>query len=365
MERARRPLAGRGTDNNPANRYEQIYVEPDDSEPAEVGAPPTIFYRDTSRSILAKNDSPDIDFSFSLNPYRGCEHGCIYCYARPSHEYLSFSAGLDFESRILVKPEAPHLLRRAFLSPRWQPQTVALSGNTDCYQPVEQRLQLTRRCLEVFREFVNPVSITTKSASVTRDIDLLFDLAKHGAAHVVLSITTLDGALARRMEPRAAQPERRLEAVRSLSAAGIPTGVLIAPVIPGLNDEEIPRILEAAGAAGARSASWTLVRLPQPVDQLFTDWLGEHFPQRRERVLGRIRACRDGRLNDTCFGQRLRGEGPYAEHISALFDAAARRHGLDQWLPPLNASAFRRPRRGGEQLALSESWLSGYGHTLC
>ena len=351
MERTRR-LAGRGTGNNPANRYEQIYIEPVDGEAAEAGAPPTIFCRDTSRSILAENDSPDLDFCFSLNPYRGCEHGCIYCYARPSHEYLSFSAGLDFERRIMIKPDAAELLRRTFVSPRWQPQTVALSGNTDCYQPVEQRLQLTRRCLEVFSEFVNPVSITTKSAQVTRDIDLLRDLAQDGAAHVVLSITSLDGALARRMEPRAAQPERRLEAVHSLSAAGIPTGVLIAPVIPGLNDEEIPRILKAAAAAGARSAAWTLVRLPEPVDQLFTDWLGEHFPERRERVLGRIRACRDGRLNDTSFGRRLRGEGAYAEHIGALFEAAARRHGLDQSLPPLNTAAFRRPRRAGEQLAL-------------
>jgi DNA repair photolyase len=351
MERARR-LAGRGTGDNPANRYEEIHVEPDDGEAAEAGAPPTIFYRDTSRSVLAENDSPDIDFRFSLNPYRGCEHGCIYCYARPSHEYLSFSAGLDFERRIMIKPDAPQLLRRTFLSPRWQPQAVALSGNTDCYQPVEQRLQLTRRCLEVFSEFVNPVSVTTKSALVTRDIDLLSTLASHGAAHVMLSITTLDGALARRMEPRAAQPERRLEAVHSLSAAGIPTGVLVAPVIPGLNDEEIPRILKAAAAAGARSACWTLVRLPQPVDQLFVDWLGEHFPERRERVLGRVRECRDGRLNDTCYGRRLRGEGPYAEQISALFEAAAHRHGLDQPLPSLNATAFRRPPRAGEQLAL-------------
>jgi DNA repair photolyase len=348
MERARR-LAGRGAGSNPVNRYEQIYVEPDDGE---AGAPPTIFYRDTSHSVLAENDSPDIDFRFSLNPYRGCEHGCIYCYARPSHEYLSFSAGLDFERRILVKPDAPELLRRAFLSPRWRPQTVALSGNTDCYQPVEQRLQLTRRCLEVFSEFVNPVSVTTKSALVTRDIDLLCELAHHGAAHVALSITTLDAPLARRMEPRAAQPERRLEAVHGLSAAGIPTAVLIAPVIPGLNDEEIPRILKAAAAAGARSASWTLVRLPKPVDQLFVDWLAEHFPGRRERVLGRIRACRDGRLSDTCFGRRLRGQGPYAEHIGDLFEAAARRYALDQPLPPLSASAFRRPFRAGQQLAL-------------
>jgi len=348
-------LPGRGTAANPENRYEQIHIEPDEDECAADGESPrlpTLFYRDTSRSILAENESPDVGFRFSVNPYRGCEHGCVYCYARPTHEYLSFSAGLDFERRIMVKADAPALLRQALLSPRWQPQTIALSGNTDCYQPVERRLQLTRGCLNVCREFRNPVGIVTKSALVTRDVDLLAELAEHGAAHVCVSLTTLDGGLARRMEPRAAQPERRLEAIRTLSAAAVPTGVMIAPVIPGLNDEEIPRILQAAAAAGACSASWVLLRLPRPVDQLFSGWLQEHFPERRGRVLGRIRACRDGRLSDVQFGRRMRGQGVYAQQIAALFQTASRRCGLDRPLPPLDCRAFRRPQQPGEQLQL-------------
>jgi DNA repair photolyase len=347
-------LPGRGTAQNPENRYERIHIEPDvDEEVSGAGSPaPTIFYRDTSHSALAENDSPDVPFRFSLNPYRGCEHGCVYCYARPTHEYLSFSAGLDFERRIMVKHDAPELLRQTFLSSRWQPQVVSLSGNTDCYQPVERRLQLTRRCLEVFCEFRNPVGVVTKSALVTRDADLLSALAADGAAHVFLSVTSLDGELARRMEPRAARPERRLEAVHVLSSAGVPVGVLVAPVIPGLNDEEIPRILHAAAAAGAHTASWVLLRLPTPVDQLFADWLSEQFPERRQRVLGRIRECRDGRVSDARFGTRMRGEGVYAEHLGALFRTAARRYGLDHPLPPLNAAAFRRPPRAGDQLQL-------------
>jgi DNA repair photolyase len=349
-------LPGRGTEQNPENRYERIHVEAaaeTEEDAALGGAPvPTVFYRDASRSVLAENDSPDIPFRFSLNPYRGCEHGCIYCYARPTHEYLSFSAGLDFERRIMVKHDAPELLRQTFLSPRWQPQVVSLSGNTDCYQPAERQLKLTRRCLEIFREFRNPVGVVTKSALVARDVDVLSALAADGAAHVFLSITSLDGELARRMEPRAARPDRRLDTVRVLSAAGVPVGVLIAPVIPGLNDEEIPRILQAAAAAGARTASWVLLRLPKPVDQLFAAWLTEHFPARRERVLGRIRECREGRVSDARFGTRMRGEGVYAEHIGGLFRAAARRYGLDQPLPPLNVTAFRRPPRAGDQLQL-------------
>jgi len=344
-------LPGRGTAANPENRYERIHVEADPE--VEGGDPtPTLFYRDASRSALAENESPDVGFRFSLNPYRGCEHGCIYCYARPTHEYLSFNAGLDFERRIMVKHDAPDLLRRTFRSPRWQPEVVALSGNTDCYQPVERRLQLTRRCLEVFVEFLNPVGIVTKSALVARDVDLLSALAVHRAASVCVSITTLRGNLARRMEPRAAQPERRLDAIRQLAAAGVPVGVMVAPVVPGLTDEEIPRILEAAAAAGARSASWVLLRLPKPVDELFTGWLAEHFPERRERVLGRIRECRAGSLSDARFGRRMRGTGVYAEQISALFRTAAKRNGLDRPLPSLNTGAFRRPAQTGEQLRL-------------
>lgn len=350
------PPAKRGTEANPENRYERIHVALDE-DGEDDGAPPTIFYRDATRTALARNDSPDIGFEFSLNPYRGCEHGCIYCYARPTHEYLSFSAGLDFERRILVKEDAALRLRETFLSPRWRPQMVSLSGNTDCYQPVERRLQVTRRCLEVFCEFRNPVGIVTKSALVTRDADLLSELAAVGAACVMMSVTTLDTQLARRMEPRAAQPARRLEAIERLSAAGIPTGVMVAPIVPGLNDEEIPAILAAAAKAGARTASWVLLRLPKPVDALFDGWLKENYPNRRERVLNRIRECRGGRMSDATFGRRMRGEGIYAQQLETLFKTTARRHGLDRPLSALNATAFRRPPQAGEQLTL----LAGRG----
>jgi len=338
-------LDGRGTRLNPANRFERLHVDLSDTdEPSDGAAPPapTELYRDASRSILAQNDSPDLGFRFSLNPYRGCEHGCVYCYARPSHEYLGFSAGLDFERKLMVKPDAAALLRATLASPRWRPEVIALSGNTDCYQPIERRLGLTRACLEVLAEFRNPVSVITKSALVTRDADLLGALAAHGAAHAFLSITSLDADLARRMEPRAASPERRLQALAALTAAGVPVGVMVAPVIPGLNDHEIPAILERAAAAGARSASWVMLRLASPLDQLFADWLEKHFPDRAGRVLGRIRDCRGGKLNDTRFRIRQRGLGEYADQIRHLFDLAARRRGLDRPLPALNAAAFRR-----------------------
>jgi DNA repair photolyase len=338
-------LDGRGTRLNPANRFERLHVDLGDvEEEIDPLAPPvpTELYRDASRTALAENDSPDIGFRFSLNPYRGCEHGCIYCYARPSHEYLGFSAGLDFERKLMVKTDAAKLLRAALSSPRWQPQVISLSGNTDCYQPVERRLRITRACLEVLAEFRNPIGVITKSALVTRDVDLLAELATHDAAHAFLSITSLDADLARRMEPRAASSELRLQAVAALAAAGVPVGVMIGPVIPGLNDHEIPAILERAAAAGARTASWVMLRLASPLDQLFADWLEKHFPDRVSRVLGRIRECRGGQLNDTRFRIRQRGTGAYAEQIRSLFALAARRRGLDQPLPPLNAAAFRR-----------------------
>jgi DNA repair photolyase len=334
------PLRSRGASSNPPNRFEALHLEPDEPVPGDV---PTTYYRDASRSVLAENDSPDVGFRFSLNPYRGCEHGCAYCYARPTHEYLGFSAGLDFERRIMVKEDAPALLRAALASPRWEPQVVALSGNTDCYQPVERQLGLTRRCLEVFAEFRNPVGVVTKSALVARDADLLAALAAHGAAHVCCSVTTLDAELARRMEPRAAQPAKRLEAIATLAAAGVPVAVLIAPVIPGLNDAELPRILAAAREAGARSASWVLLRLPRPVDALFVRWLEEHYPERKHRILHRIEDTRAGRMSDAVFGRRQRGQGEYAAQIAALFEAATRKHGLHRPLPPLSIAAFRRP----------------------
>ena len=337
---------GRGASSNPANRFERVAVELEVPGPDRV---PTELLRDGSRSIIATNDSPDVGFAASINPYRGCEHGCIYCYARPSHEYLGFSAGLDFESRILVKEDAPELLRKELSSPRWKPQLIALSGNTDCYQPAERKLEITRRCLAVLAEFRNPVGVITKNELVTRDIDHLQALAEHGAVAVSLSITTLDGELARRMEPRASHPRDRLKAIERLAAAGIPTSVMVAPVVPGLTDHEIPRILEAAAAAGAQTAGYVVLRLPGAVAGLFESWLAEHFPDRKDKVLNRVREMRGGQLYDPTFGTRMKGEGVFADQIRATFQTFRRRCGLDRPRPELSTAAFRRP---GEQLAL-------------
>ena len=356
---------GRGSAHNPANRFETRELEvldpgcdldPDCDElegaagkPGEAGsAPPqprapTRYLNAPSRSVIARNESPDLGFEASLNPYRGCEHGCVYCYARPSHEYLGFSAGLDFETQILVKRGAPEQLRRALTAPGWTPRILALSGVTDPYQPAERDCELTRRCLEVLLEFRHPVQIITKSHLVTRDVDLLAGLARHHCAAVALSVTTLDADLAQRMEPRAAAPPLRLRALAKLTRAGIPAGVLVAPVLPGLTEHEIPRILMAARRAGASFAGYALLRLPYAVKELFADWLERHVPERRDKVLGRIRALRGGRLNDPRFGSRLRGEGPFAEQIAQLFDMGRRRAGIPAPWPELSTRAFRRP----------------------
>src|SRR3989454_1032133 len=271
------PIRGRGATENPPNRFEKLHYEPEPGEAALDGpAPATQFYKDTTRSIIARNDSPDVGFDASVNPYRGCEHGCSYCYARPYHEYLGLSAGLDFESKILVKEDAPELLRRELAARAWKPRVLGISGVTDAYQPIERRLQLTRRCLQVLTEFRNPAVIITKNHLVTRDIDVLRDLAGHQAASVNLSITTLDGELARILEPRATQPAGGLGALKELTDAGIPTGVLVAPVIPGLTDHEMPGILQAARAAGAQFASYVILRLPYAVAELFENWLTRH-----------------------------------------------------------------------------------------
>ncbi len=307
---------------------------------------------ETVRAIEPGPVADVVDIQTSTGTFLAAGLATHNCYARPTHEYLGFSAGLDFERRIMVKDDAPELLRTALRSRRWEPQLVMLSGNTDCYQPIEQRLQLTRRCLEVFVEFRNPVGVITKSALVARDADLLAELARFGAARVFVSVTTLDPELARRMEPRAAQPLKRIETIAALARAGVSVGVMIGPVIPGLNDAEIPRILEAGAAAGAEAASWVLLRLPTPLDELFDRWLAEQFPDRRERVLNRIRETRSGRISDPRFGYRGRGEGEYAAQIAALFHAAARKHHLDRPLPELRAAAFRRPATRGDQLSL-------------
>ena len=305
---------------------------------------------DMSRSAIVFNRSPDIPFDASLNPYRGCEHGCSYCYARPTHEYLGFSAGLDFETRILVKERAPELLRKELSASRWKPQVVSLSGVTDAYQPIERRLRLTRRCIEVFVEFRNPIFVITKNALVTRDIDLFRQLGEYEAISVTLSITTLDNELQRVLEPRASTPQERLRAIEKLAAAGIPTGVMVAPIIPGLTDSETPAILKAAASAGASLAGYTLLRLPYGLRELFDDWLITHRPLRRKKVLHRLEALRDGKLNDPRFGSRMRGEGIFAKQISDVFRLWARKYALDRPRAPLSTAAFRRP--GGIQLKL-------------
>ena len=325
------------------NRFERLALdyEPEADE-AAVGRA-TMVYRDDSRTIISTNDSPDIPFAASLNPYRGCEHGCIYCYARPTHEYLGLSTGLDFESRLFAKLQAPDLLREALGRRSWTPTALALSGVTDPYQPVERGLRITRGCLEVLAVARHPVGVVTKSALVTRDVDVLGELARVGAVHVALSITTLDETLRRRLEPRAATAERRLDAIATLAAAGVPAGVMVAPVIPGLTDHEIPRILERAAAAGATSAGFVMLRLPHGVSDLFVDWLRTHYPEREAKVLGRVRDVRGGALTDPRFGSRMRGSGPYAEMIERSFRMARQRAGLDHRLAPLATDAFRRP----------------------
>jgi DNA repair photolyase len=343
-------LPKRGATINPGNRFERMEVFVDEELQSENRNPKTMYLRDGTQTLISYTDSPDIGFGASVNPYRGCEHGCAYCYARPSHEYLGFSAGIDFETRIMVKTAAPEILRDELSSPSWRPQPLAMSGVTDCYQPVERKLQITRRCLQVLATFRNPVTIVTKNHLVTRDLDILRELAEVQAACVNLSITTLDARLARRLEPRASLPGHRLEAIERLNSEGIPVGVLVAPVIPGLNEHEIPSILRAARRAGARSAGYTLLRLPFGVKEIFSAWLAEHLPEARQKILGRIRDMRGGALNDSRFGTRMRGEGAQAEIIRRLFGVSVAREGLDERSVPLSTASFRNP--AGQQLGL-------------
>ncbi|MFO0983434.1 MAG: PA0069 family radical SAM protein [Planctomycetota bacterium] len=334
-------VRGRGAADNPPPRFDTIAVEVDPG--AAPDAPATQFLRDRSRTIISLNDSPDIPFDASINPYRGCEHGCAYCYARPTHEYLGWSPGLDFETRILVKEDAPALLRRELAASRWQPRLLAISGVTDAYQPIERKLELTRRCLAVLAEFKNPVAIVTKNHLVARDVDLLQQLAQVDAAAVFLSITTLDDALCGVLEPRTSRPPARLAAIRELRAANVPVGVLVAPVIPALTDHALPAILAAAAAAGAQFAGYVVLRLPHGVRPLFERWLARHAPLKRAKVLGRLRDLRGGRLNDPRFGSRMTGEGAFAGEIAALFKLACRRAGIATQMPQLSTGAFRRP----------------------
>ncbi len=355
MPQHQNPIRGRGTSNNPANRFTTIEyeIDPDASlDEDDLPAPHTEFYADDSRTIITENQSPDVGFEVSINPYRGCEHGCVYCYARPTHEFLGFSAGLDFEMRIMVKQNVARLLRKELSSSKWQPKVLGLSGVTDPYQPIERSLKLTRSCLEILAEFRNPVVIITKNRLVTRDIDLLAELAQHNAAKVFLSITTLDSELRQQLEPRTSHHEARLTAIEELTKAGIPAGAMVAPIIPGLTESEMPSILEAAAQAGAKFARYTVLRLPGVVDEIFSQWLDDHFPKHKKKVLGRVESLHGGERDDKRFGLRMRGEGAIADLLSQLFKVTCKKLGLNQQPYKLSTAAFRPP--GFNQLSLFE-----------
>ena len=348
---------GRGAVTNPPLRYASSHTEAFEDGWAfltDADAPPplqTTLHRDRSKSAISWNDSPDLGFDRAVNPYRGCEHGCIYCYARPSHAYLGYSPGLDFETEIVFKPDIVKLLERDLSKPGYRPGTLALGSNTDPYQPVERTMRLTRSILEVLERFGHPVSIVTKSASVVRDIDILQRLAQRGLVRVYLSVTTLDADLARRMEPRASIPALRLRAIAQLAEAGIPVGVLAAPMIPGLNDAELETIIETAYAAGARTANYVLLRLPLELRDMFAAWLAEHMPDRARRVLALIRETRDGALNDSNFHERFRGTGAYADLLGQRFGRIHRKLNLAA-REPLDTTQFRVPAVAGAQLEL-------------
>jgi len=344
---------GRGAVSNPPNRYEQHRYEAFDDgwAPQEPESLATSLTPDASRSLISRNSSPDIPFDRSINTYRGCEHGCIYCYARPSHAWLGLSPGVDFETRLFYKPDAPELLRRELGARGYRCAPIALGVNTDAWQPVERRLQITRRVLEVLLEHRHPLTLITKSGLVERDLDLLTELAGLGLVQATVSVTTLDAELARRLEPRAAAPRRRLEALQRLAAAGIPSGVMVAPVIPALTDPELERILAAGREAGAREAGYVLLRLPLEVEPLFVQWLGENRPDMSERVLNRVRDTRGGTLNDPRFGSRMRGAGVYADLIAQRFRIAYGRLGFEGHAP-LECGLFRVPVSPGAQLGL-------------
>jgi DNA repair photolyase len=351
-------IIGRGSQIAPPNRFESVRVESDwehlefETAEADDRRIATQFFADATQSLITSNDSPDIPFTYSINPYRGCEHGCAYCYARPGHELLGMNAGLDFETKVLYKPNAAQILRAELCRPSWTGQVIAISGVTDCYQPAERRLRITRGCIEVMVEARQAFGIITKNALVLRDLDLLAPHAREGMCAVNLTITTLDADLARDLEPRTSPPANRLRAVRELSAAGVPVRVMVAPIIPGLTEMEIPAILEAAAEAGAQGANWQMLRLPYAVRPIFEDWLARNRLKQRDRVIARIQDVRGGKMNDSQFGRRMRGEGQYAEQIADTFRLFRRKFGLDRDTSPLDTTQFRPPRSPDGQQTL-------------
>lgn len=355
MSSARDPIKGRGSSSRLEGRFARTTSEAvhDDIEPPEVRPPLTELRPEHARSIITRNDSPDIVFCQSINPYRGCEHGCIYCYARPAHAYVDLSPGIDFETKIFFKPDAAALLRRELSKPGYACQAIAIGANTDGYQPAERELGITRAILEVLSEFRHPVAIITKSALIERDLDIIAPMAAANLVRVMISVTTLDDELKRRMEPRTASPARRLEVIARLAEAGVPVGVLAAPMIPALNDHELEAILEAAAARGAKRAGYIVLRLPHEVAPLFEEWLEQHYPLRKSHVMQLVRDMRQGRVNDPRFGTRMRGTGPLAKLMRQRFERACRQFGLNvEAGPDLDTTAFSAPTKPGAQLGL-------------
>lgn len=350
-------IRGRGTSDNPTGRFEreerlvrtEDYDQLEDSGEldAEIQVRTQVL-PDTSRTIISTNDSPDVGMDTTVNPYRGCEHGCIYCYARPTHEYLGLSAGVDFETKIFAKYDAPRLLREKLASRNWVPRTISFSGITDCYQPLEKKLELTRQCMQVLAECKNPAAIVTKNRLVTRDIDIFKDMAAWNGIGVLLSVTSLRPEITRAMEPRTSQPALRLKAIEQLAQNNIPVSVMIGPVVPGLTDHEIPAILKIAADAGASGAHYTMLRLPYGVKDLFSAWAHRHFPDRAERILSHVRDIRGGKLNSAKFGERMRGTGVFADNVADMFYLYRRKYGLNRRFESLSAAHFRRPSPDGQ-----------------
>ncbi|NND97300.1 MAG: PA0069 family radical SAM protein [Pirellulaceae bacterium] len=349
------PVRGRGAQSQAANRFDPVHVELDAPDPTFADdplRPKTEFLVDQSQSIVSENNSPDIPFRYSINPYRGCEHGCSYCYARPSHEYLGMSAGLDFETKIIVKERAVSLLKDWLARPRWKPESMMMSGVTDPYQPIEKEKEITRGILQLMAQCKHPISVITKNALIERDIDLLAAMARDQLVHVAISITTLDAQLARVMEPRTSSPEARFRAIKTLSDAGVPVRIMTAPVIPGLNDHEIPTLLDRAADAGATTAGYVMLRLPGAVEPVFGQWLSRVRPEAEAKVLAKVREVRAGEMNDTQFGRRMRGSGQRADSIHDLFRTFAKKYALAIESEPLNCDLFTPPTDRSGQMSL-------------